>query len=312
MSAHDENENENVKCKFAYVADMQPGSPKSFRYRGAWWDNWQTARQQIIDAEPEFMVIGGDITRDGFYNDFEFEEMKESLDSMNIPYHAIPGNMDVGNKVTHVDGVVGEWDDRLLNLSTDRLRKFERFFGDTTWSFTHKNIRFTGFCDMLLGSRYPEEKKLREFLADLADLPPAEHHFALTHYAIFIDSPDEEDFDITNKDEYTDWYFNINKADRRFLLKCFKNAGVTRILTGHIHCRREVRHDGMLFDYAPSTTFGQYADKWPDGDHTPGFYVFEVDGANVSKKFIPTNPLSENPETFGQGGHVTNPSINKK
>ncbi len=90
--------------KFAYIADMQPGSPKSFRYRGAWLENWQTARKQIIAEKPAFMVIGGDITRDGFYNDFEFAEMKESLDSMNIPYHAIPGNMDVGNKVTTVDG----------------------------------------------------------------------------------------------------------------------------------------------------------------------------------------------------------------
>jgi hypothetical protein len=62
-----------VRFKSAYVADMQPGSPKSFRFRGAWWDNWRTARQQSIDVEPEFMVIGGDITRDGFYNYFEFD-----------------------------------------------------------------------------------------------------------------------------------------------------------------------------------------------------------------------------------------------
>ncbi|MHC4873977.1 MAG: hypothetical protein ACYTFY_19175 [Planctomycetota bacterium] len=36
--------------KFVYAADMQPGTPKSFRYRKAWRENWFTARQQIIDA----------------------------------------------------------------------------------------------------------------------------------------------------------------------------------------------------------------------------------------------------------------------
>lgn len=129
---------------------------------------------------------------------------------------------------------------------------------------------------------------------------------------MFINSPDEDDFDITKEDQYRDWYFNVNKADREFLLKCFKDAGVTRVLTGHIHCRREVIHDDIVFDYAPSTTFGQYGEKWPDGDSTPGFYTFKVNGPEITKTFIPTLPLSENPETFGQAGHVSNPTIKKR
>jgi 3',5'-cyclic AMP phosphodiesterase CpdA len=100
MNINGTTKEEGDAFEFVYAADMQPGSPESFRYRGAWFDNWRTAREQIIAAKPAFMVIGGDLTRDGFYNDFEFEDMKKSIDSMNIPYHAIPGNMDVGNKVT--------------------------------------------------------------------------------------------------------------------------------------------------------------------------------------------------------------------
>ena len=49
---------------FVYVTDMQPGSPKSFRFKLAWAENWQTARRQIIGLKPEFMLIGGDVTRD--------------------------------------------------------------------------------------------------------------------------------------------------------------------------------------------------------------------------------------------------------
>ena len=47
---------------FIYAADMQLGSPKSFRYKPAFAENWQTARRQIIDRKPEFLLIGGDAT----------------------------------------------------------------------------------------------------------------------------------------------------------------------------------------------------------------------------------------------------------
>ncbi|MDD5598307.1 MAG: metallophosphoesterase [Victivallaceae bacterium] len=295
--------------KFVYAADLQPGTPRSFRYRAAWRENWLTARQQIIDAQPEFMVIGGDLTRDGFYHDFEFEEMKMSLDAMNIPWHVIPGNMDVGNKRSDIHGAIPSRDDSLLNISSERLSAFERFFGPSNWTFTHGNLRISGFCDMLLGSGLPEEKKLRKFLTDLALLPPVEHHFVLTHYALFIQDPEEADYDITVKEQYFDWYFTVNKADRKFLLDCFKKAGVTRVQTAHIHCRREVVYDNIVFDFAPSTTFGQYGDKWPDGDNTPGFYLFKINGKQVFKDFIPTAPLSSNEDAFGQGGHVTRDHI---
>lgn len=295
--------------KFVYAADLQPGTTRSFRYNAAFRDNWLTARQQIINANPKFMVLGGDLTRDGFYHDFEFEEMKISLDTTNIPYYAIPGNMDVGNKFSNIHGAIEGRDDRLLSISSERLSTFERFFGPVNWTFTHGSMRITGFCDMLLGSGLLEEERLRKFLENLSQLPSMEHHFILTHYAMFIQSPDEPDYDITSKEQYYDWYFGINKNNREFLLKCFKEAKVSRVLTGHIHCRREVTHDGIVFDYAPSTTFGQYSHKWADGNDRPGFYLFHVDGAKITKEFIPTAPLSDNKDGFGKGGHATKDQI---
>ena len=48
-----------------YAADMQPGSPRSYRFRPAFAENWQTAREQIGRLAPELLLIGGDLTRDG-------------------------------------------------------------------------------------------------------------------------------------------------------------------------------------------------------------------------------------------------------
>ena len=131
------------KLRFVYAADLQPGSPCSFRYNATWADNWITARQQIMDAKPEFMVFGGDITRAGFYHDFEFTEMKDSLDSIKIPYYAIPGNMDIGNKVSLVHGAIEERDDRFLNVLPERLCAFENILGPANWTFTCGEIDYS-------------------------------------------------------------------------------------------------------------------------------------------------------------------------
>lgn len=295
--------------RFIYAADLQPGSPYSFRYRAAFMENWQAARAQIMALQPDFMLLGGDLTRDGYYHDFEFAEMRKSLDGMGIPYHTIPGNMDVGNKFSAVHGALPDRDDRQLCLAVERLAAFERYFGASSWTCTYGPVRVSGCCDMLLGSGQPREQEIRGFMGELAALPRSQHHLFLTHYALFMENPDEPDWDITNPDHYYAWYFSLNRTDRSFMLEQLRRAGVTRVLSGHIHCRKEFLWNGMMFDYAPSTTFGQYAGKWPNSDNTPGFYLFELAGTTLRKTFVPTAPLSANPDFFGQGGHVIRANI---
>ncbi len=288
---------------FVYIADIQPGSPRSYRFNPAWMENWRTAKKQIMELQPEFVLVGGDITRDGTIHDGEFEEMKSELDSMNIEYHAIPGNMDVGNKCTNIQGAVAGRRDPELNITGENLSRYEKFFGPNQWTFSCKNIRVTGFCDMLMGSGLPEEKKLWEFLESLKDLPPCEHHIILTHYAMFIQTPDEKQYDLSKLDEYYEWYFSIDKEPRERLLPLFKECGVNRMITGHIHCRKDFCFDGINYDLAPGTCFGQWENKWPDGDDSLGFYLYTVNGTEMNKKFIPLEKLSTRTDAYGPGGH---------
>ena len=288
---------------FIYVADIQPGSPRSYRYNPAWMENWQTAKKQIMDLKPEFVLVGGDITRDGTLHDGEFEEMKSELDSMGIKYHAIPGNMDVGNKCTDVQGAAKGRRDPEINITSDNLHRYEKYFGLSQWSFTHKNVKVTGFCDMLMGSNLPEEKELWNFLESLPELPPCEHHLVLMHYAMFIQHPDEKNYDISNINEYPDWYFGIDYDQRKRLLPIFREAGVTRVVTGHIHCSKDFNFNGISYDLAPGTCFGQWDDKWPDGDDSLGFFLYEVKGNELTKEFIPLEKVSTRTDAYGPGGH---------
>ncbi len=289
--------------RFIYVADMQPGSPKSFRFNPAWMENWQTARRQIMERRPEFMLIGGDVTRDGSIHRFELEDMKADFDGMGIPYHVIPGNMDTGNKCTRVQGAFDSRNDLELNITPAVLAQFESVFGPSQWSFTHRNVRVSAFCDMLLGSGLEEERKLWEWLDAQRRQPSAEHHIWMMHYPLFLDAPDEPAFDITDPDHYFEWYFCVDQGSRERLFELFEATGASRVITGHIHCRKDHVARGIHFDLAPAICGAQWVDRWPDGDGTLGFFEFEVDGGRLTKTFVPLDATSTRTDKYGPGGH---------
>lgn len=292
---------------FVAVADMQPGSPRSYRYRPAWGENWKTARQQILEINPELLLIAGDLTRDGSIHRFELEEMKEDLDALPFPYHVVPGNMDTGNKHTLRNGSRPQnsvrMDDIDLNVTSQQLRQFAEVFGPLHWSFVHKNVRFSGFPDVAVGSGLPEEENFWKWAESLATQPNEEHHVWIMHYALFVDDLHEPNWDITKPEEYTAWYFSIDEAHRSRLMNLFKATGADIVITGHIHCRKVHHAEGIRFDLAPGAAFPQWANHWPDGDPTLGFLRYDVSDNGIECIFVPLEKVSEDRRVYGPGGH---------
>jgi predicted MPP superfamily phosphohydrolase len=292
------------KWKFVHVCDTQPGSPRSFRYRPAWIENQKTAYAQIQKLQPDLVLVGGDLTRDGTLHDFELEEAKANLDALQIPYHAIPGNMDVGNKVTHQQSPQPQRDDIAANMTSENLQRFARVFGEFPWSFVHRNVRFSGCYAAVAGSGLPQEKRFWEFLENLPSLPSAAHHVLMMHYALFINYPGEDSPKIDDLQRYHDWYFAISEPHRARIFEALQKARVEIVLSGHIHCRRPVQEfGGIRFYKAAATSFGQWENKWPDGDTTLGFFEFEVSARGIMETFVPLEKVSTRTDGYGPGGH---------
>jgi hypothetical protein len=266
-------------------------------------ENWKTAKKQVMEMEPAFVLIGGDICRDGTLHRWELEDMKADIDEMGIPYHAVPGNMDVGNKFTAVEGPDASRRDTEIGITSDTLAQFESVFGPSMWSRDYGNVRVSGFCDMLLGSGLPEERRLKAWLDEQKRRPQAEHQLWVMHYALFVDSPYEPRWDIRNPEEYMAWYFTVDQAHREYLFDLFQATGTERVLTGHIHCRKDHYAGDIHFDLAAAIGFPQWPDHWPDGDPTLGFYRFDVEEAGLHRSFVPLEHVSERTDGYGPGGH---------
>ena len=288
--------------KFAFITDIHVGSPRSFRFAPAWNENWQTARAQIIETNPDFLLLGGDLTRDGNIHRYEMENIKADLDNLPFPFHTVPGNMDTGNKHTPVQGALSDRNDLSLNVTSQQVKTFEEIFGSSHWSFIHKGVRFTGICDMLINSNLPEEKILWDWLEKLKEEPPEKYHVFVMHYALFIDSLDEKKHQITNPDEYLLWYFSMDEPGRSRLYEYFKTTGVTNVLTGHIHCRKVHYVDNIRFDLCPALSVGQLASQWEDGDTTFGFLKVEVSDQGLKPTFVPLKKVSTL-KGYGPTGH---------
>ncbi|MFP6718710.1 MAG: metallophosphoesterase [Candidatus Poribacteria bacterium] len=233
---------------FTHICDMQPGSPKSFRYNPRFMENWQTAFNQLNCVKTDLLLVGGDLTRDGAIHDYEFEAIQSELNTLSYPYYAIPGNMDTGNKHALVKGAMGR-DDPSLGVTAKQLDRFSKFFGQFPWSFVHKNVRFSGFYAASAGSGLPHEKQMWHWLEDeLPRLTTAKHHVMTMHYALFIDHINEPKWDLTKQHEYHNWYFTIDPPHRLRIFEALKAAKVNMVLSGHIHCRRPVYQiDGIRF-----------------------------------------------------------------
>ena len=294
---------------FVHAADLQPGSPKSFRFRPAWRDHWQTAKRQILALDPDLLLIGGDLSADGWIHPWELEEIKSELDALPFPYHAVPGNMDTGNKHTDRCGsLFEERDDPDLNVTSEQLQRYVSILGPMEangvreWSFLHQNVRFSGLYAAIAGSGLAEEQRMWEWLENLGNLPRRDHHVLIMHYALFIEGLHEPNYDITDPDQYLQWYFGMDEPHRSRIMRTFRDAEVDLVISGHIHCRKVDVVEGITFQKAPATCFSQMDEHWPDGDPTLGFLHYEVSDAGISPIFVPLERVST-AQGYGPGGH---------
>ena len=298
---------------FLHVNDSHMGTPRSYRFRPAVNKRWAAIKDQMASIDADLLLHGGDLTRDGETHEFEYQQAKEDLDTLPFPCFVIPGNMDVGNKHAHAKGdksgggKTWDWNDEDLNVTGRRLDLFSSYFGPIYWSFVHRNVRFTGFFSAVAGSGLAHEQRLWRMLERLPKLPRAHHHVAMMHYWPFMERLDEPAWDLTDPDQYYNWYFSINPPHRQRLWQLLQAAGVTTLFCGHVHTGRPVQEvKGIrLYRTQAAGNTAQLQERWPDADTRFGFHRCDVTEDTVEVKFIPGLDQCDEFGTYGALGHPT-------
>ena len=277
---------------FSHISDIHVGSPRSYRFQPAWRDNWQTARKQIQSLNPDFLLIGGDLTRDGATHRYELDQIKADLKELPFPCHIIPGNHDVGNK--HLPG-----NPEIVNAKS--LDRFQELFGPSEWSFEHKGVRFSGFNALLAGSGLPQEQRMWSWLEGQAQTRPPGESVWILHPALYMEDPNEPSWD--PEADRLEWIYTVDQPHRTRILDALVAAGATLAITSHVHCRHTLSVRGIRLQASPATAFPQGCPKWDGGDSTLGFLHFRVDEPGISPKFVPLEQVSDEPG-YGPGGSV--------
>ena len=299
---------------FLHVNDSHMGTPRSYRFRPAINQRWAAIKKQMAETDADFLLHGGDLTRDGETHEFEYRQAREDLEALPFPSFIIPGNMDVGNKHATENGSKPKWEargwdwnDLDWNMTARRLDLFSSYFGPIQWTFLHRNVRFTGFFAAVAGTGLPHEERFWRMLERLPELPRGQHHVAMMHYWPFMERPDEPAWDPTDADQYDNWYFSIDQPHRKRLWDLLQAADVDLLFCGHVHTGRPVQSvDGIrVYRTAPAGNTAQLAERWPDADTRFGFQRCEVTEAGIEVTFEPGNDQSEEFDSYGPWGHPT-------
>jgi 3',5'-cyclic AMP phosphodiesterase CpdA len=288
------------------------GTPRSYRFRPAINRRWAAIKQQMAASNADLLLHGGDLTRDGDTHEFEYRQAREDLETLPFPTFVIPGNMDVGNKHASQNGDKRKWAargwdwiDPEVNMAARRLDLFSSYFGPIHWTFLHRDVRFTGFFAAVAGSGLPHEERFWRMLERLPKLPPGKHHVAMMHYWPFLESLDEPAWDLTDADQYDNWYFTIDPPHRQRLWDLLKLARVEILFCGHVHTGRPIQVvDGIRLYRTPAAgNTPQLAERWPDVETRFGFQRCEVTNNGIEVTFVPGLDQCAEFDSYGPMGH---------
>lgn len=203
---------------------------------GFFWDNWCRACDAVNQMAPDAVIVSGDLCINGPDSDAEIAFARQALGRLTSPVHAIPGNHDVG------DEPPGQEADQIIDAA--RLQRWRSIFGADRFAFDADGWRVLGINAQLLGSDLPQEDEQDAWLD--GELGAATRPVLLAlHKPLFLQSPDETEVTATS----------INPEPRARLLRRLQDSPMRAVISGHLHCHRDVVRDGVRHVWAPSTAF---------------------------------------------------------
>jgi predicted phosphodiesterase len=170
-----------------------------------------------------FVVHLGDITHP-VPTSPEFEgaalEFQKVFEKFSMPYHLVPGNHDVGEKLHRA---LPELDEQ-VTITKNTIALYEQHFGPEKHSFEHQGCLFVMINSMLINSGLEEETAQWDWLEQTLRDYAGNRVFMFSHYPVYLSATNESDY-----------YDNIDEPGRSRLLDLLGQYNVEGFYGGHVH-----------------------------------------------------------------------------
>jgi 3',5'-cyclic AMP phosphodiesterase CpdA len=251
---------------------------------GFFWENWCRTCEAVNRISPDAVIVSGDLCINGPDSDAEIAFAGRALRRLDAPVFAIPGNHDVG------DEPPGQEPDQIID--SRRLERWMLVFGGDRFALDLGGWRVLGINAQLLGSGLAEEGGQDAWL-DRELGQTSQPIMLVLHKPLFLQSSDETEMTASS----------TNPEPRGRLLRRLRRSPTQVVVSGHLHCHRDVVRDGLRHVWAPSTAFRLPAHVDADAAAILGILSLELDqgGARVKVIDVPGLVPYDLAELKGQG-----------
>jgi len=230
--------------------------------------NWELMLREIAAMpKPDLVIVTGDLALDGPSREDDLAFARAQLDRLPAPWHAIPGNHDVGGNASDARGEHGV-DDALRDA-------WLRHFAVDFWSFDIPGWRLIGLDSLICGSGMRGEAEQAAFLDNA--IAGAETR----RVAVFMHKP----LCLQNVLETEVTTACWAPQTRELLQRHVREGRIQLVVSGHLHEARDRVVSGTRHLWLPGLAFvNDMACEWNpsrDGRRRVGFVTAVMEAAPV-------------------------------
>ena len=229
--------------------------------------NYEMVVEAVAAIAPDHVVITGDLGLNGPDDIADVAFATRQFDRLGAPWSAVPGNHDLG--LVPFEGGLHQ------PVTEDRRAAYLDAVGADRFLHDIGGWRLIGINSQLLGSGLPAEADQHEWLAET--LAASAGPVALfLHYPVFLDDP---------ADPARSHAVVLPEARAALMQLIDRTPTLRLVASGHLHEERRVERNGVVYQWAPATSF-----ITTDGNHggqaTTGFLVHRFDGNSFTTERV--------------------------
>ena len=200
--------------------------------------NWEAVLRYVDTAIPGLVIHLGDLALDGAHDPGDLSHGRQQLDRLPVPWHAVPGNHDVGDNP--LPGFPADY-----AVDAGRRQRWLDTVGADRWSLTAGGWTLLAINAQLLGSGLEAEAEQWSWLErQVSDCAANQPLALITHKPVV-----STDADMAISPPYR----FLPPASRDRLAGLFRGRPLALVMSGHVHQYRLLRLDGTDHLWAPTT-----------------------------------------------------------